>query len=477
MATEMPTTGIDVIGDIADWGTHFGLFYETKEDLFDTLVSYCKSGLENGEYCLWVVADFFTVEEATDALKDAVPELDRHLENSSLELASARDWFLKDGVLDGEQARRNWLDTLARAGTRRYSGARATGDTDWLGRKDWKRWCDFEGGMTEAFRALVSSWPIANQRLSVLCTYPLAGREAHQILDVVRTHQCVLARRYGNWDIVETADLKQAKAEIARLNDKLERRVVERTNQLKQASDALHDAQAELAHVNRVTAMGQLAASITHEVTQPIGAGITSAQAALRWLRAQPPNLEEVREALDRAVNEGNRAIDIIGRIRALIKKAPPRKEALEINEAILEVLSLTRGELVTNNVVVQTQLAKDVPRIQGDKVQLQQVILNLIINGVEAMSRVSEASRELLIGTRNAMGEVLVAVRDSGPGLSPECFERLFDAFYTTKAEGMGMGLSICRSIVEAHGGRIWASRDVGPGATFHFSLPLPGV
>ena len=191
--------------------------------------------------------------------------------------------------------------------------------------------------------------------------------------------------------------------------------------------------------------------------------------------RSQPPDLEEVRQALGRIVEDGNRAGDVIGRIRALIKKAPPRKDDLEINEAILEVIALTRGEVVKNGVSVQTQLAEGLPLIQGDRVQLQQVILNLIINAVEAMSGVSEGSRELLIGTgKDASGGVLVAVQDSGPGLNPESFDRLFDAFYTTKPGGMGMGLSICRSIVEAHGGRIWASRTAGPGATVQFTLPV---
>ena len=165
------------------------------------------------------------------------------------------------------------------------------------------------------------------------------------------------------------------------------------------------------------------------------------------------------------------------GRIRALVKKAPPRKDAFDINEAIHEVVGLTRGEVVKNNVSVQTQLAEGLPRIQGDTVQLQQVILNLIINAVEAMSGISDGPRELLISTMKDAGGVLVAVRDSGPGLSPENCERLFDAFYTTKPDGMGMGLSICRSIVDAHGGRIWASPAVGRGATFQFGLPLAGA
>jgi C4-dicarboxylate-specific signal transduction histidine kinase len=293
----------------------------------------------------------------------------------------------------------------------------------------------------------------------------------------VRTHQFVLARRYGNWDVVETAGLKQAKAEIARLNEELEKRVDERTRQLREASEALREAQAELAHVNRVTAMGQLAASISHEVMQPITAGINNAGAALHWLDSQPPKVEEARQALDEAVKEGNRAVDVIGRIRALIKKAPPRKDACDFNEAMREVIGLTRGEMVKNNISAQTQLSEDLPRIQGDKVQLQQVILNLIINAVDAMSTTSEGPRELFISTAKDVGGVLVTVRDSGPGLRPETVERLFDAFYTTKADGMGMGLSICRSIVEAHAGRIWASRDFGQGATFQFTLPLPGT
>ena len=462
----MAKTGIDVVGDMVAWGAHFCFFYETREDLVDTLISYCKSGLGSGEYCLWIVAEPLSVAEAKDALKDAVPDLERHLAESRLEIVSARDWFLPGGSFDGKRLTRSWYEKLASVSARGYAGMRVTGDTTWLTRKDWSHFCDYEDGLNEV---------IGNQRLAVLCTYPLAGCGAPQILDVVRTHQFVLARRHGNWEVVETAALKRAKAELKHLNDELEKRVDERTRQLRQTSEALHEAQAELAHVNRVTAMGQLAASISHEVMQPITAGINNTEAALHWLDAE--NLAEVREALGHAVREGNRAIDVIGRIRALIKKAPPRKDALDINEAIREVVGLTRGEAVKNNISVQTQLAEGLPRIQGDKVQLQQVILNLIINAVEAMSSVPEDSRKLLISARKDVGGVVVVVQDSGPGLSPESLDRLFDAFYTTKAGGMGMGLSICRSIVEAHGGQIWASRDVGPGATFQLTLPLAGA
>jgi NO-binding membrane sensor protein with MHYT domain len=243
----------------------------------------------------------------------------------------------------------------------------------------------------------------------------------------------------------------------------------------KRADEALRQTQADLAHIQRVTTMGELAASITHEVNQPLAGMVTNAGAGLRWLARQPPDVEEARQALGRIISDGERARDVIGRIRALIQKAPPRKDALEVNEAIVEVIALTRGEVMKNNVAVQTHLAEGLPRIPGDRVQLQQVLLNLIVNAVEAMSGVREGSRGLLIDTgKDASGGVLVAVQDSGPGLNPESFERLFDSFYTTKASGMGMGLSICRSIVEAHGGRIWATPNAGPGITVQFTLPI---
>jgi PAS domain S-box-containing protein len=243
----------------------------------------------------------------------------------------------------------------------------------------------------------------------------------------------------------------------------------------KRAEEALRSALAELAHANRLATMGQLTASVAHEVSQPIAATLINAQAGLRWLGAQPPNLNEVRQILGLITNDSKRAGDVIGWIRALIKNAPPRTEALEINEAILEVIALTRGEAVQNGVSVRTQLAAGLPPVQADRVQLQQVILNLIINAVEAMSGASEGARELLISTaEDASKGVLVSLRDSGPGLDPPSLDRLFDAFYTTKSSGLGMGLSICHSIIEAHGGRIWASRNEPRGAVFHFTLPL---
>jgi len=234
-----------------------------------------------------------------------------------------------------------------------------------------------------------------------------------------------------------------------------------------------HEAQMELAHANRVAAMGQLSASIAHEINQPITAAVTFADAALRWLCSQPPNLDEVRQALGLIRESGVRAGDVIDRVRALVKKAPPRTDSLEINEVILEVIALTRREMAKNGISVQTQLIESLPAIRGDRVQLQQVILNLLINASEAMSATSEGPRELLISTASTDAGVLVAVRDSGPGFAPESVDRLFESFYTTKPGGLGMGLSICRSIIETHQGRLWASANTPRGAVFQFTLP----
>ena len=321
MTIETRLSGMDVVGDMVAWGAHFCLFYETRDDLLETLISYCKSGLESEEYCLWIVAEPLTVEEAKDALQNAVPDVDHYLADSRLEIVSARDWFLQGGTFDGQRLTAAWYEKLARVSARGYPGMRVTGDTTWLTKKDWKHFCDYEDGLNEV---------IGNQRLAVLCTYPLAACGAPQILDVVRTHQFVLARRNESWDVVETAGLKRAKAEIQGLNEELEQRVIERTNQLMQASEALREAQAELAHVNSVTTMGQLAASICHEINQPLSALVNSASACLRWLDAQ--KLEEARRSAARVIAEGHRASEITDRIRALIKKTPPRKDALELN-------------------------------------------------------------------------------------------------------------------------------------------------
>jgi len=241
----------------------------------------------------------------------------------------------------------------------------------------------------------------------------------------------------------------------------------------KRIVEAIRELETELAHMNRVSMVGELAASLFHEITQPIASARNNARAAVNFLDKQPPDLGEVREALGCVVADADRAGEIVDRIRGHIKKTPPRKDQYDLNATINEAIVLARNAIIRNGVSVQTRLASGSFFVHCDRVQLQQVVLNLILNAIEAMSSVEGGQRELLISTERDHTKVRVVVRDSGPGIDPRHLERVFEAFYTTKSSGVGMGLSICRSIIDDHGGRLWAEANEPRGATFQFTLP----
>jgi PAS domain S-box-containing protein len=606
MATEMRKTGVDVVGDMP-WGTHFCLFYETRADLLETLVSYCKAGLESQEFCLWVVAEPLTGEDARLALNGVVPDLDQYLADHSIEIVAARDWYLQDGTFDLKRVISGWNEKLTSASARGYAGVRVTGDTAWLEKKDWKDFCEYEDSLNQA---------IAGQRLAVLCTYPLVACGAAEILDVVRTHQFAVTKRRGSWDVIETAGHKQAKAEIKRLNQELEQRVLERTSQLTavnreltnevlqrqraeealQRSEAylaeaqrlshtgsfgwdvssgqifwseetfrifeydptnkptvdvillrthpedrvfvqetldqiardrkafdfehrlllpggsvkyvqvvghpsindesgnfefvgavtditerrraeeererLRQVQADLSHVTRMTTMGELTASLAHEIKQPISAAVTDAKTCLRWLGRDVPDVPEAREAASRLVKDVTRAADIIGRVSLLFKKGALQRELVDVNELIREMIILLRSEANRYSISIRTELAEDLPKVMADRVQLQQVFMNLMLNGIDAMKETT-GGVELTIKSEADDGQLLISVSDTGAGLPPEQMDLIFRAFFTTKDNGTGMGLPISRSIIESHGGRLWAADTSGRGATFQFTLP----
>jgi C4-dicarboxylate-specific signal transduction histidine kinase len=279
-------------------------------------------------------------------------------------------------------------------------------------------------------------------------------------------------------------DLERRVAErtqqLTAANEELRKEIVERERaeeQRKQAEEALRQTQSELAHVSRVMTIGALTASIAHEVNQPLTGIVTNSSALIRWLAHDEPDLNEARSAAERMIKDANRASEVIQRVRELVKKTDLHRVRLDINDLIYEVVDLIQTEVRNHRVILNTELSAPLPLVLGDRVQLQQVLLNLLLNGIEAMDTVTDRPRELSISSRRSESDtVLVAVQDSGIGLDEQSVARLFDPFFTTKAEGMGMGLSISRSISEAHGGHLRASPNAGPGATFQLTLPTGG-
>src|SRR5260221_1255802 len=265
-------------------------------------------------------------------------------------------------------------------------------------------------------------------------------------------------------------DLKLTVQELQNTNEALQAESLER----KHAEEARREAQAELARVSRVTTMGELTASLAHEVNQPIAAAVTNANTCLRWLTRDQPDLEEAREAASRIIKDATRAAGIISRVRLLFKKSTPQRELVDVNEAIREMIVLLRSEATRYNITVRMELAGDLPLIMGDRVQLQQGLMTLIVYSIDAMKEVDGARALAVKSQRTEKEEVLVSVSDTGVGLPPEQTEKIFNAFFTTKPHGTGMGLRISRSIVESHGGRLWASDNSPRGASFHFVLKI---
>jgi len=472
MASALMRTGIGVVGDVP-WGTHFCQFYETKEDLLNTLAPYFKAGLEDGELCVWVISGPVTEDEASSALRRVVPDLDRYLLGGSIEMVPAQEWYLERGKAELQRVTRAWNAKLSGALARGYPGMRVSGNTAWLEKKDWKDFCEYEEQLNSS---------ITDKPMAVLCTYPLMTSGAAELLDVARNHQFAIAKRQGTWEVIETAQLKRAKAEMVKVNEALEQRVIERTVELDAAQAERRQAEVELAHVTRVTTLGELASSMAHELNQPLAAVVTNGNACLRWLARDEPNLEEATKAVTRMIRDANRAADVIAHTRALLRRSSGEKARLDVGDVIRDALTFVEPEALRHRVAIRKMIAADLPAVWGDRIQLQQVILNLVVNGIEAMTDVPESdrARDLQIsGERieiDGRPALLVAVEDSGLGVTPERLDRLFEPFFTTKPAGLGMGLPISRSLVQAHGGQLSATRNAGHGTTFRLILPAAG-
>ena len=340
------------------------------------------------------------------------------------------------------------------------------------------------------FRNNIIFWNRAAENLYGYSREEAIGRLSHELLQTKHPMPTQLfeahLEREGHWtgELTQTARdgreiLVDSRHVVVREPDgrtlvlETSRDITER----RRTEESLQQAQANLARVNRVMLVGEMTASIAHEVNQPIGAVVTSAGACMRWLAAQPPEMEKARQALERIIRDGSRAGEVIRRVRALVKKVPPHTDLFNINDAILEIIALTENELQKHQIEVRAELSNSMPLVPADRVQMQQVILNLIVNAIDAMSSINNRTRELVLNSgESTSNEVFVEVRDSGIGLDDMNLNQMFDSFYSTKPEGIGMGLSISRAIVEAHGGRLWATPNEPYGAVFRFVLPLQG-
>jgi signal transduction histidine kinase len=457
---------------------HFCSIYESPQEHYAVAIPFIRIGLDRGEKCIYI-ADDDTVGDVRQAMQSEGIDVDRAIASKALVLATKEQAYLAHGSFHPDWMFTFWKETTQLAMSEGFSALRATGETEWVlrGGRGLERWMEYESRLTHT---------LSESNCSALCQYNRRLFPPELILDVIRTHPMVV---YGstvcrNLYYVppdEFLGTNQTAREVERLltnireREHVEDALREQLTERKRAEEALREAQAELARVTRVTILGELAASIAHEINQPLAAVITNGSACLRWLAGATPNLDEAREAVARIIRDGNRASDVIGRIRTLVRKSRTEQVRLDINEVIQEVVGLIQTEIQKNGVVLRMQLAADLPRVLGDRVQLQQVILNLVMNGIEAMSAVTDRSRNLLLRSyQYESDKVLIAVQDSGIGLQPGSLDHLFEAFFTTKPKGMGMGLAISRSIIEAHGGRLWAVPNDGPGVTFEFALPV---
>jgi len=457
---------------------HLCSIYESPEDHYAVAIPFIRIGLDRGEKCIYI-ADDGTVGDVRQAMESEGIDVDRATASKALVLATKEQAYLEHGSFDPDWMFTFWKEATQLAMSEGFSALRATGETEWVlrGGRGLDRWMEYESRLTHT---------LSESNCSALCQYNRRLFPPELILDVIRTHPMVIydsavCQNLYHVPPDEFLGTNQTAREVERLltnireRERVEAALREQLTERKRTEEALRQAQAELAHVTRVLTMGELTALIAHEINQPLAAVVTNANACLRWLMGPIPNLDEAREALARITRDGNRASDVIGRIRALVKKSGTEKASLDLNEAIQEVVGLVQSEIQKSGVTLQMELADDLPQILGNRVQLQQVILNLVMNGIEAMDTVTDRPREILIRScEHESDQLLIAVQDSGVGIDSQNLEKIFDAFYTTKPQGMGMGLAISRSIVENHGGRLWAVPNDSPGATFQFTLDV---
>jgi signal transduction histidine kinase/ActR/RegA family two-component response regulator len=485
MATELRKTGIEMVGDLP-WGTHFCHFYETREDLLDILIPYFRAGLENNEFCTWVVFDPFNVEEARKALIHAFPEANRYLAAGDMEIVSHRQWFPESGVFDLQSAIDGWNGQLTQALEKGYAGLRGCGHEVWLTEKNRKNFAAFEKKLDEL---------IAGKRMIVVCTYLLAVTKAADLFDAARTHQFAIARRHGNWEVLETPDLRQAKAEIMRLNEDLEQRVIDRTGELAKINEELRreiadrrraekereDLQMQLIQAQKLESLGRLAGGVAHDFNNMLAVILGYTELALLELTDQ----HGVRGGLEEVMAAAKRSANLVGQLLAFARKQMVNPVPIDLNDSLPGMLKMLR-RLIGEDIDLAFMPAHALWKVRVDPSQLDQLLANLTINARDAIAGVGKVSIETGNVTLDeefcavhpgcVPGDyVLLAVSDNGRGMDKETLSDIFEPFFTTKEMGMGTGLGLATvyGVVKQNDGFIYVDSELGQGTTFKIYLP----
>jgi signal transduction histidine kinase len=452
---------------------HLCSIADSQEEYVSVAVSFIRFGLERGDNCVYI-ADDDTKESTRQAMAAGGIDVEGAVAAGALVWTTREQVYLKHGSFNPGWMSTFWEETIRQAIDGGFPAVRAAAETGWvLTTPGHERWAEYESRLTQT---------ISDYNCVVLCQYHRHRFPAGFILDAIRTHPIVVhrgmvCRNMYHVPSGESLEADQAPREVERLlANLLERAQVEDAlRRHRHAEEALRQTRDELARVARALSLGELATSIAHEVSQPLAAIVTSGNACLRWLDRTEPDVAEARRAAESIVRDGIRASEVIARARTFLQRGESPRTLLSLDGVIDEVVSLVQGEARDHEVSIRARCDADLPLVAGDRVQLQQVLLNLMLNAIEAMSRTKEGARVLEIEAHaKGADAVRVVVRDSGPGLDLEHIERLFDAFYTTRPKGIGMGLAISRSTIEAHGGRLWATPNPGPGAMFQFVLPV---
>jgi signal transduction histidine kinase len=452
---------------------HICSLYETRRECAGVLKAFLEVGIARGEKCVCVISSG-SEKWFQKALLAAGPRISQAVRAESIEVTTLERAYFTHNDRPMQCALDFWRHTGEQAAACGYSGLRGIlqADRALAGHPLFARWIEHENGLTEL---------LAESGGTMLCLYNRSRQPAELIRDAFRAHAVVthsggIGKNVFHVPPEEYIAPDKARREVHRMLLSLAappEPTVRPAPDGPREQEPVGSLEAGLAPTSRTITLGQLMASIAHEVNQPIAALIASANAALRWLSWPEPQIDKAREGLIRIVRDGNRASEIVVRIRALVRRTSVRRNSLSLNSVVTEVIDLLKRELRRNSIVVRTNLAEPLPAVHGDRVQIQQVLLNLIMNAIEAMSGVTARPRRLAIATATDGAGVSVSVEDCGVGLDERVLERIFEPFYSNKPQGMGIGLAISRFIIEAHGGQLWAARNRGAGATFQFRLP----